>query len=548
MSQSTETPQSIPAKTGAGSDALARLTPFGWWGGLAVIVLLLAVSFLLAGYFIAYWRNADMDFMVVYSALSLNDGRYVFFPHPAYLTIISVSRWFQFLHQIGLLDAPSLSAIPSASNVLAFDAAMTAAIRAGRVLAFFTVTTFVLAFAVLARLLVRDWRVALLATFAFAFSGGVAVHMRILRSEMIAGCFFVFALMILMAVARRGTGWRPLAVGFAAMLCVLALENKIHAILLIAALPVLILPFGSASGASAVFWNDTTRAGLAVLVAALAAALMVYLSGPLIALGTNPARTDMASLKPLLFGRFGVYQAALLSWIFICMLAFAKVWRVRLTETLAAMFAVVVGAALGLLALFIDFDASNVVIVLNPLEEMLTFADPQAISAAGANGPFAAIGLLLSGVLSVLQRYTFVLFTSPRPAVFLTWLILPGIVYAWRRGERQAALQAAMLMVSAIGIDALGVRRGLKAEYFILTDPLIIIAGMILLDRMSDFRFHRWAYAIGATLIALHVGISQAEPVKLMTRRAGPEGICEWNQHYLPRLPLPWCASPAKPS
>lgn len=546
MSRSVDALQSLSAKAEPKPDALARLTPFGWWGGLAAIGLLLTLSFLLAGYFIVYWRNADMDFMVVYSALSLNDGRYVFFPHPAYLTIISVGRWYQFLHQVGVLDAPSLSAIPSAANVPAFDAAMTAAVRAGRVLAFLTATTFVLVFAGLARLLVRDWRIALLATFAFAFSGGVAVHMRILRSEMIAGCFFVFALMILIAAARRGTGWRPLAIGFAAMLCVLALENKIHAILLIAALPVLILPFGSKSGASGSFWNDTARAWLAVLAAALAAALMLSLSRPLIALGLDPAGTDMASLKPLLFGRFGVYQVALLGWIFVCMVVFARVWRVRLTETMAAILAVIAGACFGLLALFIDFDASNVVVVLNPLEEMLTFADPQAISAAGASGPFAAIGLLLSGVLSVLQRYTFFLFTSPRPTVFLTWLILPGIVYAWRRGERQAALQAAMLMLSAIGIDALGVRRGLKAEYFILTDPLIIIAGMVLLDRMNELRFHRWAYAIGAVLIVLHVGISQAEPVKSMTRRAGPDNICEWNQHYLPRLPLPWCAAPAK--
>ena len=548
MPRSVETVHPLPVTTEAPPDALARLTPFGWRGGLIVIMLLLALSFLLAGYFIVYWRNADMDFMVVYSALSLNDGRYFFFPHPAYLTIVSVSRWFQFLHHIGVLDAASLSAIPSAANVPAFDAAMTAAVRAGRVISFVTAIAFVLAFAGLARLLVRDCRVALLATFAFAFSGGVAVHMRILRSEMISGCFFVVALMILIAVARRGTSWRPLAVGFAAMLCVLALENKIHAVLLIAALPALILPFGSPSGASAAFWGETKRAWPAVFAAALVAAVTLYLARPLLALGINPAGTGMAPLKPLLLGRFGVYQAALLGWIFICMLAFAGIWRVRLAETVAAMLAVAAGASLGLLALSIEFDVSNVVVVLNPLEEMLTFADPQAISAAGASGPFAAISLLLTGVLSVLQRYTFFLFTSPRPTVFLTWLILPGIVCAWRRGERQAALQAAMLMLSAIGIDALGVRRGLKAEYFILTDPLIIIAGMVLLDRMSDFRFHRWAYAIGATLIALHVGISQAEPVKSMTRRAGPEGICEWNQHYLPRLPLPWCASPAKPS
>jgi hypothetical protein len=176
---------------------------------------------------------------------------------------------------------------------------------------------------------------------------------------------------------------------------------------------------------------------------------------------------------------------------------------------------------------------------------MLTFADASAVSAVDSGNVLAAFGLLFSGVIGVLQRYTFVLFTSPRPAVFLTWLIVPGIVYAWRRGERQVASQAALLMLCAIGIDAIGVRRGLKAEYFILTDPLIIIAGLVLLDRLTELRFHRWAYPVGVALIALHVGISQAEPVKLLTARRGPERICEWSR-YLPLLPLPWCDLPAK--
>jgi len=79
--------------------------------------------------------------------------------------------------------------------------------------------------------------------------------------------------------------------------------------------------------------------------------------------------------------------------------------------------------------------------------------------------------LLLDGVASVLARYSFVLHPSPRPTVFLIWLIVPGIVYAWRRGERQAAIQALMLLLAAIGIDVLDVRRGLKSEYFIFTDP-----------------------------------------------------------------------------
>jgi len=98
----------------------------------------------------------------------------------------------------------------------------------------------------------------------------------------------------------------------------------------------------------------------------------------------------------------------------------------------------------------------------------------------------------------------------------------------------------------AIGVDSLGIRRGLKAEYFILTDPLIIIASLILLDRLTDLRFHRWAYPLGVALVALHVGVSQAEPVKLLTSHRSPERICEWNRYYLPLLPLPWCDLPAK--
>ena len=74
----------------------------------------------------------------------------------------------------------------------------------------------------------------------------------------------------------------------------------------------------------------------------------------------------------------------------------------------------------------------------------------------------------------------------------------------------------------------------------------MILAGMVLLDRMSDLRFHKWAYPVAAGLLGLHIAISQAEPVKLLTARRGPERICEWNQYYLPLMPLPWCDLPAK--
>src|SRR5262249_21733718 len=83
---------------------------------------------------------------------------------------------------------------------------------------------------------------------------------------------------------------------------------------------------------------------------------------------------------------------------------------------------------------------------------------------------------------------------------------------------------------------------GLKAEYFIFSDPLIIIAGAILLDSLRDLRFHKWAFPIAATLFGLHIAFSQAEPVKSALKRTGPESVCEWNGYYMPLMPLPWCA------
>jgi hypothetical protein len=118
---------------------------------------------------------------------------------------------------------------------------------------------------------------------------------------------------------------------------------------------------------------------------------------------------------------------------------------------------------------------------------------------------------------------------------------VPGIIATWLRGENQAAIQALFLLLAATAIDTLGVRRGMKAEYFIFTDPLIILAGAILLDSLPDLRFHKWTYPIAMVLIGLHFAVGQADPVKYAFMRRGPEPICQWNRGYLPLLPLPWC-------
>ena len=536
------TPVATEPQTLATKDAFDRLTFLGWRWGLTAIVAGLAASFFLFGYALVYWRNADMDFMVIYNALALNDGKpQSFFDHTGYITILSVKVWFQLLHRLGLLDAYALSAIPPASDATAFDAAMTSAVRAGRILAWLIATGCVLVFAALARLILRDWRVALIATLAFAFSGAIAVHSRILRTELVAACPVIFALLILIAVGRRGSIARPLGIAVAAALCVFGLENKVQAILLIGLLPLLVVPFGSAGSASVAFWRDARSGWPAAIIAALAALAAVWAAWPLIATGFDRPLLEAAQFHPLLLGRFGIYQAALLVLIGACMIAYAVIWRVSATETLASISAIAAGASLALLLLNLEYNTNNVIAVFNPLEKMLTFADTTTTDAANGSGLSGILWLLLDGMASVLARYTFVLHSSPRPTVFLIWLIAPGIVYAWSRGEKQTAIQALVLLLAAIGIDVLGVRRGLKSEYFIFTDPLIILAGAVLLDVLSDLRFRKWTYPVAVVLFGLHIAIGQAEPIKYALMRRGPESVCEWNGYYMPLLPLPWC-------
>jgi hypothetical protein len=98
MDQRFATAVTLQPQLSASPDTLDRLSVTGWRGGLAALVAGLVLSFLLFGYFVIYWRNADMDFMVIYNAFLLNDGKpQHYFDHPAYITILALSSWFRLL-------------------------------------------------------------------------------------------------------------------------------------------------------------------------------------------------------------------------------------------------------------------------------------------------------------------------------------------------------------------------------------------------------------------------------------------------------------------
>lgn len=520
--------------------------PFNWTGELVIIATGMLASFLVAGFWYPYWRIADMDFWIVYNAFLLNDRLpQEYFDHPGYLTILTLSEWLRALHGLGIVNVISLAAIPPVGDASGFTRAWMAATQAGRVLSLIYAMGFVAAFAFLMRALVRDWRIAAVAAFLLAFSGGMAMEMRILRTELLPAAFFTSALLMLLILAQRGErAWRPALVGLASLLITLAMLNKIQFIFLICALPVLLLPFGPKERQPRAFWSVPRLAWPALALSIAAALLAVFLAKDILIFGLTTTHTDSLALPALRIGA-QTYWSLIAVWLVLGMLAYAIVWRVAPLETVAATFAAIAGCMIGLLALYIRYHPNNVVVIFHPFEQLFTWAagaTPE-LNAGGSFFNLERLRLLVDAVAGVIARRTFVLASSPRPTIFLEWFVIAATVIAIRRRDWPLGLQVGALMLTVWGVDTLGMTRGLKQEYFILTDPLVVIAAALLIAKLTDLQRHRLTYPLGVALIAAHILVSQAEPAKHVFKTEGPEKLCDLYGYAKRVEHFPFCPS-----
>jgi hypothetical protein len=172
------------------------------------------------------------------------------------------------------------------------------------------------------------------------------------------------------------------------------------------------------------------------------------------------------------------------------------------------------------------------------------WANPQL--ANGSPLDAAHLKFLVEAAAGVLARVTFVLHPSTRPAIFIQWFVIVATVIAMRERKWRLVLPVAALMLSAWAIDTLDMGRGLKQEYFNFTDPLVIIAAALLLANLPVLQNHRWIYAAGVALIAVHVVMSQMEPVKRLIRHDQPEVICDFYAYAARVEKFPTCPKPAQ--
>jgi hypothetical protein len=526
----------------SGLDRFGRVFFHGWNTSLVALALGMALSLVLVGFWMPYWKIADMDVILGYQGLLLNDGRpQEYFDHTGYFYHLLLADWYRLLHWLGFLPVHALSEVPPVTDVAAFDRAWQQLVEAGRVLSLILGVAFVWAYAALMRRLIGDWRIAVMAAIALAWSGGIAMHIRIMRTELLSAALVTSALLLVLVAARAGALRRGVYIGLAGLCAILAIITKVQALLPALAIPIIALALGQTVPAHKRDAPGKTRPWS---VAAVAVTMAVALALPAFALLAQGI-AGSTNYRPIGGGLSGVYQWLIAVWVAGAMLAYAVVYRVPVPDTLAAMAALVAGIELGLLSLDIRYQLQNVIAVANPIEHMFALAalgaSPLVHESQMLTGAFVLA--VAKGVVQSLALHSFVFSTSARPTLLLEWFAIVGAIALWRRGERRLPLQVAVLIVTAWALDAVFSLRSLQTPYFAYTDPLLILSAALVLAHLPELPARRWAQHGAIALLVVTVVWAHLEPVKAVLRHNTPQEACDWLPAHLTLMRFPFCRS-----
>jgi hypothetical protein len=513
-------------------------------GAVLGVLCAIVISVLIFGAFAPYWNKAQSNLQSVYEALLYNDGLpqdYV--DYPKYISPILLGYWYQLLHLFGILSQYKLSDLSGNSTVPQFDSLWQTFVFWARIHILSIGLAYVLTTMLLIRRLTENWRIAILAGVALAFSDGVALGYRILRSELFSSALVFLALLLVIIAAREGpNGRRYLKLGLAGLFIALALTEKVQALLPALTIPVIALAFGRNEGN-----DDTPRTLLGMWLPTVVLGLLTLsLIAPTLGLvqeGINGmANSRLFHYRPVFAEFSGLYQWLLVCYVISSMVVYAWLWRVRPIVTASGILAVLVGLSLGLLTLYARYNPNVVVAVANPIEHL------HALSATPeARLPTTSIALVgskfLGGLSKTLAVHTF-LIPSHRPTLLIEWLTLYALWLIWRRGQTQVALQIALLLLAAFAVDASFTLRSaaaVKTYYTAYTDPFIVLAGATALTQFaSELAGLRAQRAILVFMVG-YVIWGNFESARATYGSHSKAKVCKVAAPYVKRMRIPYC-------
>lgn len=527
---------------------------------LLILVLCLAVPPLLIEFWLPYWEYTDQDLVLAYNALLMNQGLpQEYFDHPGYAYFLLLSGWYRLLHGLGLISLSAFGDLPPLSDPVAYDAAWTELIRAGRVFSMTLGTAGVALFTTTIRRVSGHGWIALIIGLGLVFSMGFNQQIRQMRTDFLSGscamavlCFGLLAARLQGGAGEPRRPWAVLGLLFlTGLAAALSVVTKVQGLFVCVAIAPLLVVYGQPWPEDA---RTPGRAGLALLALAVAA---VGVPAAALIIESVGASGGAFGYKQIGFSLSGIYQSAIVAGIIGCMAAYARVWGVPRRMALAAGLAVAAGMAVGIHSLHLVWDARNAIAVANPLEHMFVFSvfkhgDQLAASGAVLNPTLAT--LVGEGFLRTLAIRTIVLFPDRIPqTVIFEWAIIAGVVIAWRRGWRPVALRAGLLLFVAWALESLFILRGFQRAYAIYTEPFVLLAAAYLLSAFAaDVARLPVRRTLGAALAA-YLLAAQAWPVTYLLRYRPDINLpCELTRTiYLPRLEgFPICsghAAGAKP-
>jgi len=173
--------------------------------------------------------------------------------------------------------------------------------------------------------------------------------------------------------------------------------------------------------------------------------------------------------------RFGVYSRMLLAMIAECMIALRCDWRVRASRKRWSRVRGCAGASIACWAIrYVPIQRNNVNRpCYNPLETIADLCDANTTDVANHGSSLSRNSItVLDGVAfgSGALTASCCILSGVRPCLSLDDRARAS---SWRGDARETSWRSrrSPLLMDAIGIEGSGVRRGLKSEYFIFTDP-----------------------------------------------------------------------------
>src|SRR5262249_27559109 len=152
----------------------------------------------------------------------------------------------------------------------------------------------------------------------------VAMHIRIMRTELLSAGLITSALLLVLIAARSAGVRRNLLLALAGMCTSLAVVTKVQALLPALAIPVIALTFGQTHLTNGA---ETPTVGRRWVVAAIAVILEIAVAYPAAAL-LFQGMAGAGIYRPLGAGLSGVYQWIIVLWVAGAMAVYAWMWRV----------------------------------------------------------------------------------------------------------------------------------------------------------------------------------------------------------------------------